>query len=59
MEKLTLNAREAAAVLGISTSTLYRLLAQGKGAPQVRITPDRVVFLRADLQKWLEGKREG
>ena len=50
-----LNVSEAAAFLGISRSTFYRLWENGglEGVEVYRPTPRRPMFRRADLEKWI------
>ena len=54
---LTLNAREAAAVLRISKSKVYEL-AQSESFPAVRIGK-RVVIPRDKLIEWMNAQAEG
>ena len=57
--KLALNAREAAATLGVSPRTLWSLTAdQTSGIPHARIGR-RVVYPRAALAAWLAARTEG
>lgn len=51
-EKIGLNAREAAEVLGVSPRTIAKLAAEGK-IPKVKVG-GRVVFPRHLLLRWLE-----
>lgn len=52
MAALTYSASEAAAVLGVSTSTIYRMVAAGE-IPTRRLR-GRIVIPKAALQRWLE-----
>lgn len=54
---LTLNAREAAAVLRISKSKVYEL-AQSESFPAIRIGK-RVVIPRDKLIEWMNAQAEG
>lgn len=59
----TLSVSQAAAYLGISRSSMYRLSAEcGTGQPllsPVHVLPGRRVFLRKDLDAYLESCRQG
>lgn len=51
-----LNANAAAAMLNISTGTLYHWLSERRGIPVVRLSGRCVRFRRSDLEAWIEGK---
>ena len=51
-----LDARRAAALLGVSRATLYRQLAQMP--PRVRLSTRRFGWRVSDLVQWLEANRE-
>lgn len=52
-EKLVLNARDLAAVLGICLPRAYDLM-RSDGFPSVQLTPRRQVVPRAALDEWLK-----
>ncbi len=45
----------AAAYVGLS-STTFRIIARDDGIPVVRITQKRIIYLREDLDAWLDRK---
>lgn len=49
--------REAAAHLRAAESTLEKWRIRGDGPPFIRIGSRKVGYLRADLDRWLEGRR--
>ena len=52
---LTLPARDAAALLGISVTVLREQVATGRIPGPVRLSPNRVAWRRSDLEDWLAG----
>jgi predicted DNA-binding transcriptional regulator AlpA len=52
---LTLTAYEAAKMLGLATSTLAKLRLNGNGPIYCKLGR-RVVYRRADLERWLESR---
>lgn len=54
-EKL-LNVREAAALLNISTGTLYHWITESRGVPTVRFSKRCLRFRRLDLERWISQK---
>ena len=52
-----LNARQAAARLGLSKSTVDKMRAAGKGPRFIRSTDRAVRYDRADLDAWIEARR--
>lgn len=53
MNKEVLTTEEAAELLKISRSVMYKLLADGKGPPSFRVGRHRR-FLREDLLAWMK-----
>jgi len=51
----TLTACEAATMLGLATSTLAKLRLNGNGPTYCKLGR-RVVYRRADLERWLESR---
>ena len=51
-EKLLLNVEEAAALIGVSTGTVYHWIGE-KRIPVVRLSRRCVRFRRADLEEWI------
>jgi predicted DNA-binding transcriptional regulator AlpA len=52
---LTLTACEAAKILGLATSTLAKLRLNGNGPTYCKLGR-RVVYRRADLERWLDSR---
>lgn len=50
--------REAAALLGVSISTIRREVRAGTGPKLVRLSPRRVGISEADLAAWLQSRRQ-
>lgn len=53
----TIEAREAAAILGVSEWTVYNL-ARRRIIPHIKIAPRRVLFRRASLLAWLDAQEQ-
>lgn len=51
---LTLRARDAAALLGISVTVLREQVNEGNVPAPVRLSPNRVAWRRRDLERWLD-----
>ena len=52
-----LTMKEVSVLLGISVSTINRLIKKGEFPPKVKISPRRIVFMRYQIDQWIEGKR--
>ena len=52
-----LTIKEASEMLGISVSTINRLIKRGKFPPKVKITPRRIVFMKNEIEAWIKSKR--
>ena len=52
-----LNIKEVSELLGISVSTINRLIKKGEFPPKVKISPRRIVFMKYQIQKWLDKRR--
>ena len=52
-----LNIKEVSELLGISVSTINRLIKRGKFPPKVKISPRRMVFIKYKIDKWIENQR--
>jgi len=57
MEKKFFSTNEAAAYLGIGTSTLERLRLSGDGPVYRKLGPRTVKYLLADLEEWAKPHR--
>ena len=49
----------AASYVGISEALLRRESAAGRAPPAVKMAPGRIVWLREDLDRWLDLARDG
>ena len=51
-----LTMKEVSDLLGISVSTIDRLIKRGQFPPKVKLSPRRKVFLRSEIYGWIKGK---
>ena len=49
--------QEVSEFLGISISTINRLVKEGDFPPKVKITPRRIVFMKNEIDEWIKSKR--
>ncbi len=49
-----LTIKEVSEFLGISVSTINRLITNGDFPPKIKISPRRIVFMRNPIQEWLD-----
>ena len=52
-----LTMKEVSDLLGISISTINRLIKRGKFPPKVKLSPRRMVFMKREIDEWIESKR--
>ena len=52
-----LNTKEASELLGISVSTINRLIKREKFPPKVKMSPRIMVFMKYKIDKWIENQR--
>ena len=52
-----LTIKEVSELLGISISTINRLVKEGDFPPKVKITPRRIVFMKKEIDEWIKSKR--
>ena len=50
--------QEVSEFLGISTSTINRLVKKGDFPPKVKISPRRIVFMKKEIDDWIDAKRD-
>tara|TARA_B100000886_G_C20385590_1_gene475872 strand:- start:1175 stop:1363 length:189 start_codon:yes stop_codon:yes gene_type:complete len=50
--------QEVSEFLGISTSTINRLVKKGDFPPKVKISPRRIVFMKKEINDWIDAKRD-
>ena len=48
---------EVSEFLGISISTINRLVKEGDFPPKVKLSPRRMVFMKREIDEWIESKR--
>ena len=51
-----LTIKETSDLIGISVSTINRLIKQGKFPQKRKISTKRIGFLRYEIDQWIEGK---
>ena len=52
-----LTMKEVSDILGISVSTIDRLIKRGQFPPKVKLSPRRMVFMKREIDEWIESKR--
>ena len=52
-----LNIKEVSELLGISVSTINRLIEKGDFPLKVKLSPRRIVFMKKDIEQWIEDKK--
>ena len=53
---LTIN--EVSELLGISVSTINRLIKRGEFPLKVKLSPRRIVFIKKQINEWIDRKNE-
>ena len=53
-----LTIKEVSEMLGISVSTINRLIKRGDFPLKVKISPRRMVFMKCQIQEWVDKKRK-
>ena len=51
-----LNIKEVSELLGISVSTINRLIKKGQFPQKRKLSTKRIGFLRYEIDQWIEGK---
>ena len=51
-----LNIKEVSKILGISVSTINRLVNRREFPAKRKISSRRIVFVRSEIDKWIKGK---
>ena len=51
-----LTIKEVSKLIGISVSTINRLIKKGEFPSKVKLSPGRTVFMKDQIQKWIESK---
>ena len=52
-----LTIKEVSNLLGISISTINRLIKKGDFPLKIRLSPGRKVFMKFQIDKWIENKK--
>ncbi len=52
-----LTIKEVSKLLGISVSTINRLIKKGEFPPKRKISPGRTVFIKDEIIEWINGKK--
>ena len=51
-----LTIKEVSELLGISVATINRLIKNGDFPPKIKISPRRMVFMRKQIEEWIENQ---
>ena len=52
-----LTIKEVSKLLGISVSTINRLVQKGNFPSKIKLSPGRKVFMKFQIDKWIENKK--
>ena len=52
-----LNIKEVSNLLGISISTINRLIKKGDFPSKIKLSPGRKVFMKYQINEWIESKK--
>ena len=52
-----LTIKEVSNLLGISVSTINRLIKKGEFPSKIKLSPRRKVFMKFEIEEWIKGKR--
>ena len=52
-----LNIREVSNLLGISISTINRLVKKGDFPSKIKLSPGRKVFMKSQIDEWIESQK--
>ena len=52
-----LTMKEVSDLLGISVSTINRLIKRGDFPLKVKLSPRRMVFMKKEIDEWIESKK--
>ena len=52
-----LNIKEVSELLRISVSTINRLIKNGDFPKKIKLSPRRMVFMKREIDEWIESKR--
>ena len=51
-----LTIKEISKLIGISVSTINRLIKKGDFPPKIKISPRRIVFMKHQIEEWISRK---
>ena len=54
-----LSIKEVSNLIGISVSTINRQIEKGKFPPKHKLSAQRIVFLKYQIDQWMDGERTG
>ena len=52
-----LTIKEVSKLIGLSVSTINRLIKKGDFPSKVKISPGRMVFMKYQIQEWIDNRR--
>ena len=52
-----LTIKEVSKLIGLSVSTINRLVKKEEFPPKIKISPRRMVFMKSQIQKWIDSRR--
>ena len=52
-----LTIKEVSKLIGLSVSTINRLIKKGEFPSKVKLSPRRIVFMRYEIQEWIDNKK--
>ncbi len=52
-----LSIKEVSELLGISVSTINRLIKRGDFPPKIKISPKRMIFMKREVDEWIKSKK--
>ena len=53
-----LTIKEVSNLLGISTSTINRLITNGDFPNKIKLSPRRIVFMKNDIENWINTREK-
>ena len=53
-----LTIKEVSKLIGLSVSTINRLVKKGDFPLKVKISPRRIVFMKKEIDDWIDAKRD-
>ncbi len=52
-----LTLKEVSILIGISISTINRLIEKDEFPQKIKLSPRRIVFMKNDIEQWIENKK--